>query len=235
VVDRATGRIRRLPVEGREGARSGGIYAMRFDADGRLLSAGEAGVRSWDLDSGEVESLLARGCGTMDASAGGRRIVVGCLTRGASAEADGAQSSEVFLLDPETGDAQVVTGHGDTVQAVAIDPSGMVIATGDTTGVVRVSGLEGAEPHLLLGASGVVSSVDFSPDGRWVAAAAGPEVWLWPMPDLSRRPLHTRPLPELMAKLDSLTNVELVPDESTPTGYRSEVRPFPGWETPPTW
>jgi hypothetical protein len=43
------------------------------------------------------------------------------------------------------------------------------------------------------------------------------------------------PHQELMAKLDTFTNVRLVPDESTPTGYRPEIHPFPGWETAPTW
>ena len=118
---------------------------------------------------------------------------------------------------------------------MAIDPSGEGIATGDTTRVVRVGRLGAGEPHLLLGASGVVSSVDFSPDGAWVAAAAGTEVWLWPLPDLSQRPLHVRPLTEVMATLDAATNVELVADESEPNGYRPELRPFPGWETAPTW
>ena len=55
------------------------------------------------------------------------------------------------------------------------------------------------------------------------------------MPDLSQPPLHTRPLPELMAKLDSLTNVELVDDASSPAGYRTTPRSFPGWEAPPAW
>lgn len=127
------------------------------------------------------------------------------------------------------------TRNGKAIQAVAIDPPGEVIATGDTTGVVRVGRLGGGEPHLLLGASGVVSSVDFSPDGRWVAGAAGNEIWLWPMPDVSKPPLHTLPHDSLMTTLDTFTNVQLVEDESTPTGYRSEARPFPGWEMPPTW
>ena len=52
---------------------------------------------------------------------------------------------------------------------------------------------------------------------------------------MSKPPLHALPHDALMAKLDTFTNVHLVEDESTPTGYRADVRPFPGWETPPTW
>ena len=66
-------------------------------------------------------------------------------------------------------------------------------------------------------------------------AAAGNEVWLWPMPDVSRPPLHALDREALMAKLDTFTNLRLVADESSPTGYRTRVRPFPGWETGPSW
>jgi WD40 repeat protein len=238
VVDGITGEVHAHPVPEAKGKPpgSGGVYALRSTGDGRLLSAGASGVLRWDPRTGEVESLFSGGCGTMDSSADGRRILVGCLTREPPAEGRPTrQSSEVFVLDLETGERQIVAGHGDAVQAVALDPSGELIATGDTTGVIRVGRLGGGEPHLLLGATGVVPSVDFSPDGRWVAGAVGSEVWLWPLPDLSRTPLHALPRDALMAKLDTFTNVHLVEDESTPTGYRANVRPFPGWETPPTW
>jgi WD40 repeat protein len=188
------------------------------------------------VETGAAESLLSGGCGTLDVSADGRRLVVGCLTRERLAEGQQTRSSSVvFVLDLQTGERRIVEGHGDAVQAVALDPSGVLMATGDTTGVIRVGRLDGGEPHLLLGASGVVPSVEFSPDGRWVAGAVGSEVWLWPMPDVSRPPLQGLSHDALMAKLDAFTNVYLVEDESTPTGYRAEVHPFPGWETPPTW
>ena len=48
-------------------------------------------------------------------------------------------------------------------------------------------------------------------------------------------PLHTLPLDELLAKLHELTNVQVVEDEASPTGYKVEIGPFPGWQTAPTW
>ncbi len=40
---------------------------------------------------------------------------------------------------------------------------------------------------------------------------------------------------ELIAKLETLTNLRVVHDEDSPTGWKLEVGPFPGWETVPTW
>ena len=74
-----------------------------------------------------------------------------------------------------------------------------------------------------------------SPDGRWIASAAGSEIRLWPMPDLSKPPLHTLPLDQLLAKLHELTNLGVAEDETAPSGYRVDVGPFPGWKNVPTW
>ena len=73
------------------------------------------------------------------------------------------------------------------------------------------------------------------PDGRWIATADDESVRLWPMPDMSTPPLYTVPHDQLLAKLDALTNLRLVRDPSSSTGWSLEVGPFPGWETAPTW
>ena len=57
-----------------------------------------------------------------------------------------------------------------------------------------------------------------SPDGRWVASAAGGEIRLWPMPDVAKPPLHTLPHGELMANLRALTNLQVVAAEASTTG-----------------
>ncbi len=58
---------------------------------------------------------------------------------------------------------------------------------------------------------------------------------LWPMPDLSTPPLHTLPREELIATLKTLTNLRVVRDEESATGWKLEIGPFPGRETVPTW
>jgi hypothetical protein len=55
------------------------------------------------------------------------------------------------------------------------------------------------------------------------------------MPNLSKPPFHTLPLDELLAKLHALTNLEVVEDPASPTGYQVAVGPFPGWKDVPTW
>jgi hypothetical protein len=39
----------------------------------------------------------------------------------------------------------------------------------------------------------------------------------------------------LLQRLRGLTNLRVVPDESSGTGYRVEIGPFPGWRNAPTW
>jgi hypothetical protein len=65
--------------------------------------------------------------------------------------------------------------------------------------------------------------------------AADGTIRLWPMPDLSKPPLHTLPHDELLAKLKSLTNLRAVRDPASDTGWKIEIGPFPGWDTVPEW
>jgi WD40 repeat protein len=101
--------------------------------------------------------------------------------------------------------------------------------------LVRVGPASGETPHVLAGHTTRVSSVAVSPDGKWIASAAGAEIRLWPMPDLSKPPLHTLPHDELMARLSSLTSLQVVDDPAAATGYKLEIGPFPGWKDLPTW
>jgi WD40 repeat protein len=117
----------------------------------------------------------------------------------------------------------------------AFGPSNRVIVTGDTEGVVRVGPVSGEEPHLLLGHSGPMSSLAVSPDGQWIASATDESLRLWPTPDVSKPPFHTLLHDELLAKLDTFTNLRAVRDEASATGWSLEIGPFPGWETVPEW
>ena len=55
------------------------------------------------------------------------------------------------------------------------------------------------------------------------------------MPDLSESPLDTFPHDELLAKLDTFTNLRAVRDGTSSTGRALEAGPFPGRGTVPTW
>jgi WD40 repeat protein len=144
--------------------------------------------------------------------------------------------SRLLFLDRETGTTTVLTRHGDRVWSVAMDAAGTIAASGDRDGVLRVGRTDGAEPHVLLGHEGLIVDVEIDPLGRWIATGGkDATVRIWPMPDLSKPPLHTLPHDELMAKLKSLTNLRVVRDEASATGWTLTHDPFPGWETVPSW
>ena len=87
---------------------------------------------------------------------------------------------------------------------------------------------------MLYGHTARVTSVAVSPDSRWIASAADHGIIrLWPMPD--GRPFHTLPYEELVAKPRSLTNLRVVADAGSATGYKVEPGPFPGWAKFPEW
>ena len=48
-------------------------------------------------------------------------------------------------------------------------------------------------------------------------------------------PFHTLPYDEILERIRALTNLRVVPDENSDTGYGVEVGPFPGWKTLPSW
>jgi hypothetical protein len=79
-------------------------------------------------------------------------------------------------------------------------------------------------------------AIAISPDSRWIASGDEfGEIRLWPMPDVTKPPLHTLPHDELIAKLRTLTNLRVVRDQETADAWKLETAPFPGWATVPEW
>ena len=58
---------------------------------------------------------------------------------------------------------------------------------------------------------------------------------LWPVPDVTKTPPHKRSHEEFLATLRSWTNLRAVADAKSPTGWKLEPGPFPGWQKPPRW
>jgi WD40 repeat protein len=205
---------------------------VAFEDDGRILSCGPSGVFRTDPSTGGSELLFDGICGRFAASSDGRRIALVESNVALSL----ATSGRVVVIDLETGTKRSLESHGDEVWSVAMDATGAMVATGDREGVLRVGPANGDEPYLLLGHEGRIRDVEFDPLGRWIATGGEDgTVRIWPMPDLSKPPLHTLPREELIAKLKTLTNLRVVRDEDSPTGWTLTHDPFPGWETVPTW
>ena len=75
----------------------------------------------------------------------------------------------------------------------------MIAGDRDAAIVTFVVAASGGEPTILF-EHWSPPDYRWSPDGQWIASGAGSEVRLWPMPDLTRPPLHTLPLDGLLAK-----------------------------------
>jgi hypothetical protein len=55
--------------------------------------------------------------------------------------------------------------------------------------------------------------------------------YLWHTPE--GRSIHTLPHDEFLAHLRAQTNLRVVPDKMSNTGYRIDTGPFPGWQKLP--
>jgi WD40 repeat protein len=146
------------------------------------------------------------------------------------------ETFQLIWFDFEEGVSKVLSSYGSDFCIPALDPSGSLAICAGIDGVIKAGPVTGEEPHLFFAHEGAVRSVVVSPDGRWIASAGfDGKIRLWPIPDTNEPPLHTLPYEELLIRLRTVTNVRVVEDEASSTGYRVGHAPFPGWETVPEW
>ncbi len=198
--------------------------SLQFISDGHLLSASDSGLWRWNVEHRERTLLYNGDIHAFAASAQGHRVLL-------------AENRRAVLFDIESGSVSQLEGFGNQVVAVALDPTGSFAVTADLDGEIRVGLVDGGgAPHLLCGHKGRINALAIDPLGRWIASGGEDiTVRLWPMPDLTKPPLHTLPREELIAKLKTLTNLRVVRDPDSSTGWKLTHDPFPGWETVPTW
>ena len=224
VFDLQTGDVKSFdPGDGKD------INTVAFLPDGGLLIAGFGGLRRLDLETGSFELLLAQPGGAF-LGPDGRHVL---LLRHRDNVHEPVGTASVYDLRERRG--WPLSSHGDQVTLMAWDPSGKRVVTGSRDGIVRVGPVTGEEPHLLIGHQAPIWGVRVDPTGRLVGSTSGDgTVRIWPMPE--GQPLHTWSRDALLDKLRSLTNVRIVPDASSATGYRTTFLPFQGWgREPPTW
>jgi WD40 repeat protein len=218
-----------------------GLTGFQFLPDGNIWAYSQPIARLWDLAGPQpsiVEEYDLSGPGyvsdiTMDFDPAGRRALL--IEKGEGSNPVGA-SNRVWIQNLVTHEAVELEGHRGMSGYFGWDIDLGAVITNQRSGDVLVGPITGGEPHLLLGHETRLNWAAFSPDGQWIAT--GDEdgvIRLWPMPDLSKPPLHTLPHSELVAKLRTLTNLRVVRDPESATGWKLTHDPFPGWETVPTW
>jgi len=208
------------------------VCDLEFLPDGRLLEASASGLRRWNLEAGTFETLRA---------AGGEYLLL--AVDGAGRQAVSAEmhlermtSGEPRWDDLESGAHHTLPAFGTAVTAIAFAPRGDALVTGNFGGAIQAGAVEGGEPHLLYGHRRYIWDIAVTSDGRSIVSAGDDgTVRVWPMPDVTQPPLHMLPREELLAKLRSLTNLRVVADPSSPTGYTTKAEPFAGWGEPPRW
>jgi WD40 repeat protein len=199
-----------------------------FSSDGRLLIATSKGVVAWDVTTGDHEVLVEIDAGILAASEDGRRLLV--IEMGEGGISQEAAGSPVFF-DLDAGTRTRLDTHGERPWNIALSRDGTMAVTAGMDGFVRVGPVTGEDPHLLVGGRSTIADPAFDPLGRWIVSGSD----LLPMPDLSKPPLHTLPRAQLIAKLETLTNIRVVRDPESSTGWKLTHEPFQGWETVPTW
>jgi WD40 repeat protein len=214
---------------------------LEFTRDGHVLSSGRNGtVRVWDVETGAYEALPRGGEGKVPAPGTGPDTLTSIMTRGrlASTACDGRPDDRAhwWCHDLVSGRSWPldVTAWGDTANEFALDPSGRILVSGDTLGNVRVGPVDGGPPHLLVGHEEPIEDLTVSADGHWIASTDSlGTLRIWPMPE--GEPFHRLPREELISRLHAVTNVRVVEDARSSTGYRLTSDPFPGWAAVPTW
>ena len=179
---------------------SGAVHTVRFNPEGRLLSSASSDktLRTWDYEGRkEVRSLVEASARWGDLFAfafhpDGRltATVIKEVTRASGMRGRRGGISEadfIQLRDGKTGEERGrLSGHLESIAAVAFSPDGRYLASGSYDHSVMVWDVQTLQRASVVNSHGPVTDLDrlyavaFSPNGRFLAAA-GPAktVYVW--------------------------------------------------------
>jgi WD40 repeat protein len=205
--------------------------SMAFAADGTLYIAGDGGIRRCNVATRSCTTLRAARAANL-AISGNRKFLLVATYRDGRAMT--RSRGELVLFDLQAGTERTVSGFGDDVLNIAVNHDGTIIAGKGRNGVITIGAPSGERRYVIPGQGGP-SGLAISRDGKWLLSTTTLGITRYPMPDLSRPPMHTLPLDELLARLHEMTNLHAVEDPASSTGYKLEAGPFPGWRKVPRW
>ena len=135
-----------------------GVHAAAFTPDGQNIVADADGIRIWNLATGELVTRL-EGMQPVAFDRSGRRMLTGSNTGGT-------------IWNAKTWRPQLMLS-GERIWTASFSPDGERVATGSAFGLMLWDARTGRELSRIP-IWGQFVSVDFGPDGAWVASAPGP-------------------------------------------------------------
>ena len=222
----ADGTVRVLPVHGAVMSDLGGpVFGISLSGSGTRIAASSTSssgeVSIWSIDEHHIPRFAHLGTLDLPASFGTPDGTV-ALSRDdrliAAGNADGGVLLDTVAPDGVTAPRPVLLDSGTTtIESIAFDRAGTVLATGADDGQVRLWDVrDPAHPRELppLATGGEVANVAFSPDGRFVAGASvDHKVHLW-----SVSTSGARPVAELGGFANYAWSVAFSPDSKTLAG-----------------
>jgi len=226
------------------------IASLGFTPEGKIASAGSNRALLWDLEerSQQVIRESAEGENAVFAltlSPDGRLAVTGTSrfpylrrtgnpSQGPPKLAPTATGYPIMVHNLEDQSSHAIDSHGGQTTAATFNEDGTLLASGDSTGLIRVGPVSGDTPHLLAGHQKIVRALRISSSRNQVfSSSRDGVVRIWPIP--TGEPFHVLPYDEFLERLGRLTNLRAVEDPNSASGYKLATGAFAGWSDAPSW